>query len=137
MARGRRTVEHPHIERAAVYVADVLSGRRPACQWERLACERWIRDRENEATASFRFEPLMAERICRFVEHLPHTKGAWAARGETIRLEGWQCFVLINAFGWLRRSDGNASTHLSQPRRRAKRSCPRSARCRQRMTPRE
>ena len=26
------------------YVADVLEGRRPGCKWERLACERHVRD---------------------------------------------------------------------------------------------
>jgi phage terminase large subunit-like protein len=103
----KRATEHPHVERAEAYVADVQSGRRPACQWERLACERWTRDREREKTGGpYRFEPLMAERVCRFIERLPHTKGAWAARHEALRLEGWQCFVLANAYGWLRRSDG-------------------------------
>ena len=106
MPRRRKAVEHPHIERAGVYVADVLSGRRPACLWERQACERWMRDCQGEATGAYRFEPLMAERVCQFIELLPHTKGAWAARHEKLKLEGWQCFVLINAFGWLRRSDG-------------------------------
>jgi hypothetical protein len=77
----RRTVEHPHVARAETYVADVLSGRQPACQWERLACERWIRDRENEAASLYHFEPLMAERIRRFVELLPHTKGAGPRAG--------------------------------------------------------
>jgi phage terminase large subunit-like protein len=102
----KRAAEHPHIDRAEAYVADVRAGRRPACQWERLACERWTKDRQGEKAGPYRFEPLVAERVCRFIEHLPHTKGAWAARRETIRLEGWQCFVLINAFGWLRKSDG-------------------------------
>jgi phage terminase large subunit-like protein len=102
----RRAVAHPHVERAEAYVADVRSGRRPACQWERLACERWGNDRDGEKTGPYRFEPLMAERVCRFIEHMPHIKGAWAARREMIKLEGWQCFILVNAFGWLRKSDG-------------------------------
>jgi phage terminase large subunit-like protein len=105
MARGR-AMEHPHVALAEAYAADVRSGRRPACQWERLAVDRWVRDREGESAGPYRFEPLTAERVCRFIERLPHTKGAWAARRETIRLEGWQCFVLVNAYGWLRRSDG-------------------------------
>lgn len=104
MARGR-AMEHPHVALAEAYADDVRSGRRPACQWERLACERWTRDREAEDAGPYRFEPLTAERVCRFIERLPHTKGAWAARRETIRLEGWQCFVLVNAYGWLRKSD--------------------------------
>jgi phage terminase large subunit-like protein len=105
MARGR-AIEHPHVALAEAYAADVRSGRRPGCQWERLAVDRWVRDRDGESAGPYRFEPLTAERVCRFIERLPHTKGAWAARRETIRLEGWQCFVLVNAYGWLRRSDG-------------------------------
>jgi phage terminase large subunit-like protein len=104
MARGR-AMEHPHVALAEAYAADVRSGHRPACQWERLAVDRWVRDREAEEAGPYRFEPLTAERVCRFIERLPHTKGAWAARRETIRLEGWQCFVLVNAYGWLRKSD--------------------------------
>lgn len=104
MARGR-AMEHPHVALAEAYAGDVRSGRRPACQWERLAVDRWLRDREAEEAGPYRFEPLTAERVCRFIERLPHTKGAWAARRETIRLEGWQCFVLVNAYGWLRKSD--------------------------------
>src|SRR4029077_16006745 len=104
MARGR-AIEHPHVALAEAYVADVRSDRRPACQWERLACDRWIRDREGEQAGPYRLEPLTAERVCRFMERLPQTKGAWAARRETIRLQGWQCFVLANAYGWLRKSD--------------------------------
>lgn len=110
-SRGRsptEPVEHPHVALAEAYVADVLSGRRSACKWERLACERWVRDRKSEKDAAwpYRFDTLKAERVCKFIELLRHTKGAWAARRETIRLEGWQCFALINAFGWLRKSDG-------------------------------
>lgn len=96
-----------HVERAEAYVADVLTGRRPACKWERLACERYRRDRKRKADESwpFRFDQAKAERVCRFMELLPHIKGVWAARHELLKLPGWQCFILVNVFGWVRRDN--------------------------------
>ncbi|EHH68390.1 terminase large subunit [Gluconobacter morbifer] len=37
---------------------------------------------------------------------MPHTKGKWAQKRELIVLEPWQAFILVNAFGWTRKSDG-------------------------------
>ena len=100
---------------AAQYVADVLEGRRPACKWERLACERHVRDLAREGSDDFpyRFNPELvdakgkpyrpADRVCGFAELMPHIKGDWAARGELIRLRGWQVFVLASLFGWVHR----------------------------------
>ena len=39
--------------------------------------------------------------MCQFIELLQHVKGEQASRGELIRLEDWQCFVLTTVFGWL------------------------------------
>ena len=89
-----------HIERAEAYVEDVLSGRRPACKMERLACERYRRDRKNRRWP-YTFDPVKAERVCKFIELMPHIKGAWAARKELLKLPGWQCFILINVFGFV------------------------------------
>ena len=50
--------------------------------------------------------------MCRFFELLPHTKGKWAKKDpatghiQTIRLEGWQKFILTSIFGWVRKSTG-------------------------------
>lgn len=97
-----------HVALAEAYVDDVLAGRRPACKWERLACERWVGDRKREKDANwpYRFDDAKAERVCNFIELLPHTKGAWAQRKEMIALPGWQCFILINVFGWVRKDNG-------------------------------
>jgi phage terminase large subunit-like protein len=46
------------------------------------------------------------ERVCRFIEKLPHTKGKWARAKETIRLEPWQIWILCCTFGWLRKTTG-------------------------------
>ncbi len=67
------TVEHPHVALAEAYVADVLTGRRPACKWERLACERYRNDRKREKDRvwPYRFEAAKAEKVCRFIVRIP------------------------------------------------------------------
>lgn len=125
------------------YVQSVLSGARLACKWERLACERHVRDIEraddNDPDFPFVFNPELhlaspdpakpgkayrpAQRICQFVELLPHIKGDWAARGERIRLEPWQVFVLGSIFGWVHRDTGRRrfrKADLYVPRKNAK-----------------
>ena len=32
---------------------------------------------------------------------MPHTKGTWAAKGETLKLEPFQCFITCSLFGWV------------------------------------
>jgi phage terminase large subunit-like protein len=89
----------------------VTAGRRFAGKFERLACERYLADRRAEKTKAFRFkfDHVRAERACRFMEVLPHVKGRWArkdpknANARKLKLEGWQCFVVCNLFGWLRK----------------------------------
>ena len=48
------------------------------------------------------FDAAKAERVCAFIEHLPHTKGQWASNGERLRLEPWQSFILVNVFAFTR-----------------------------------
>jgi phage terminase large subunit-like protein len=117
------------------YVADVLEGRRPACKWERLACERHVRDLARQGGDNFPyvFNPELvdargktyrpAERICGFAELMPHIKGDWAARGETILLQGWQVFILASIFGWVHRATHKRrfrKADLFVPRKNAK-----------------
>lgn len=85
---------------------DLPLGSKPACKWVRLACQRHLDDlaRSKDNAYPYRFE--QAERVCRFVELLPHTKGKWAAKGDRITLEPWQCFKAVVIFGWLRKADG-------------------------------
>jgi phage terminase large subunit-like protein len=92
--------QHSHVVKANQYIADVLAGRVLACKWVRLACERQKRDLARKGWLWW-FDPEKAERVCRFIERLPHTKDEWAARREKIRLEPWQCFILTTVFGWV------------------------------------
>ena len=125
---------------AAAYIASVLDGTRMACKWERLACERHLRDLERVGSDGFPyvFNPELAHpdgkpdrpstyrpgsRVCQFAELLPHVSGDWAARKELIRLEGWQTFVLLSIFGWVHRDTGRRrfrKADLVVPRKNAK-----------------
>lgn len=54
---------------------------------------------------------------------MPHTKGKWASKRETISLEPWQSFILSTAFGWLRKKDGTRrfrEINLFVPRKNGK-----------------
>ncbi|WP_325099599.1 terminase large subunit [Luteolibacter yonseiensis] len=80
----------------------------------RLACERHRRDlaRSKSKDFPYRFDPQKANRKCKFDELLPHTKGKWARKDpvtrqpQTIRLEGWQKFILCSVFGWVKKTTG-------------------------------
>ena len=93
--------------RAQRYAKQVVAGKIPAAKWTKLACQRQLDDlkRWKGKGAPYRFDRAAADGVCGFVELLPHVRGIWAKRGELIRLEDWQCFVLTTIFGW-KRKDG-------------------------------
>ncbi|WP_109073496.1 MULTISPECIES: terminase TerL endonuclease subunit [unclassified Azospirillum] len=107
---GRRD----YIAIANGYIADVVSGKIPACKWVIAACERQKRDlaRQGDKAWPYRFDEEKASRICRFVENMPHTKGKWAIkkagdpRSNRLRLEPWQVFRLTTIFGWVKKETG-------------------------------
>lgn len=121
----------PHVAAAEQYVRDVIAGRVPACKWTRLACERHLADKQKARGKDFpyRFDPAQAERVCRFLELLPHIKGKWARKdpkrpnAHKIRLEPFQCFITVSLYGWVKKRGGKrrfrkASVYL--PRKNAK-----------------
>lgn len=115
---------YPHIAASLKYCADVLSGEVPACKWTKAACQRQVDDLERWGAegSPYYFDADEGERICRFAECLPHIKGEWARRQETIRLGPWQCFILTTLFGW-RKPDGNrrfAIAYLEMSRKNSK-----------------
>jgi phage terminase large subunit-like protein len=93
---------------AEEYARDVTSGEIPACKSIRLQCRRFLAElkRQKRKDFPFRFDVAKAERVCKFIERLPHSKGKWARAKETIRLEPWQIWILCCTFGWLRKSSG-------------------------------
>jgi phage terminase large subunit-like protein len=80
------------------YADSVLNGSIPACQYVKLAAKRFLTDL---AAKAWPFDQAKADRICRFIENLPHTKGDWAAKRELLVLQPWQIFILQNVFGFL------------------------------------
>jgi phage terminase large subunit-like protein len=120
---------------AGQYAADVLEGRIPACKWTRLAVQRQVNDLARQGTEGFPyvFNPELtdnkgkpyrpAARICVFAELQPHIKGDWAARGERIRLSGWQAWFLSTLFGWVHQDTGKRRFRVADlivPRKNAK-----------------
>lgn len=100
--------DHPHVTKAEAYARNVIAGKIPANRWVRLACARHMADlkRQKDKSFAYRFDAAKAEKVCRFISLLPHTKGKWAGAGEKLKLEPWQCFKTVAIFGWLRKSDG-------------------------------
>jgi phage terminase large subunit-like protein len=115
----------PHVDQANKYAKLVVAGKIPASKWVRLACKRHLDDlqRSKQRNFQYRFDPAKAERPCRFVEALPHTKGKWASAGETITLGPWQCFIICVLFGWLVKSTGKyrfREAYIKVPRKNGK-----------------
>lgn len=87
------------------YARGVVAGRIPACKFVVQSCQRQLADLAHPPSG-YRFSVEHAERVCRFVELCPHIKGPAASRGDLMRLEPWQVFILTTAFGWVDQ-DGN------------------------------
>lgn len=88
------------------YAKDVVAGKIPAGRFVKAACKRQIEDlkRWKAKGAAYRFDAARANKVCRFIELLPHIKGPKA--GEPIVLEPWQVFILTTVFGWVK-ADGS------------------------------
>lgn len=81
------------------YAEQVVSGKRPACRWVRLSCERALLEWKDPPPGC-RWVPAEATRICAFCELITEIKGPRA--GQHLHLTDWQVFLLAQVFGWLR-----------------------------------
>lgn len=130
-----RAVEAGFGDVATAYATQVAAGKIVACKWHRLACERHLKDllRAKEGKFAYVWNPVLtdsdakqfrpAERVCKFAELMPHIKGDWAARGQLIKLEPWQVFILASIFGWVHRETGKRRFRVADvivPRKNAK-----------------
>lgn len=84
----------PFASTAEQYAGEVLAGTVPACRQIQQSCRRFLEDVNGERWV---FNANLVERVCRFVELLPHTEGKLA--GQPIRLEPWQVWILAAIFG--------------------------------------
>lgn len=111
-----------YIEAAIRYAQAVVSGDVDVCSYVRRPCERQLAELALAQNDNFpyRFDVVRAERVCRFIERLPHIRGSW--KTETLRLEPWQCFILTTVFGWVD-EHGNRrfrSVYIEVPRKNGK-----------------
>lgn len=91
--------------RAALdYAEQVTAGIIPAAAPTQLACKRQLADldRWRGKDQPYSFDERKVQRICTFVEAMPHIKGRWARGRGLLTLEPWQCFILACIFGWVR-----------------------------------
>lgn len=91
-----------HCRDALGYAENVIAGTIPANKYVRLSCDRFVSDLGRD---DLYFDEKSAQKVCNFIQTLPHTKGKWAAKKERIVLQPWQKFILCNLFGW-KRLDG-------------------------------
>ncbi len=120
---------------ATDYATQVVAGKIISCKWHRLACQRHLKDLQRVGSEGFPYvwnptllnaagrEYRPAERICKFAQLMPHIKGDWAAKGQLIKLEPWQIFILASAFGWVHAKTGKRRFRVVDvivPRKNAK-----------------
>jgi phage terminase large subunit-like protein len=117
-------IEHfandPYSQKALIYAYDVINGHRLACKEVMQACQRFIDDLQ--FLDGYVYDVDKAERACAFMEKMPHVKGKWAMQKQLLKLEGWQCFIVANLFGWVN-SEGFRrfrKSYLKIPRKNAK-----------------
>ena len=121
--RVEAAMQYARVEAAMQYARDVVAGEIPACKWTIAACKRQLDDlaRQDSDAWPFRFDVSKAERVCKFIELLPHFKGKWA--GTPIRLGAWQAFILSTVFGWVSKADGTRrfkTAYIEVPRKNGK-----------------
>lgn len=75
------------------------------CLYVRQAAKRFLDDlkRAQKKNCPFYFSPWHGNDVCDFIEKLPHVKGSWDQ--PTLQVEPAQIFILVNVFGFRRRSD--------------------------------
>lgn len=98
---------YPNVNAAQKYARDVVGGRIPACIYVKQACARHLKDvKASKAKCyPYRFDRDLAERVCRFIQKMPHTKDRWARQKQRLALEPWQLFLFSMIFGWVRKKD--------------------------------
>lgn len=99
---------YPNVNAANKYARGIVASRIPACRWVYLACKRHLDDLEKakQKKYPYKFDKAKAERICSFLQKLPHIKGKWARERRKLVLEPWQLFRYAAIFGWVHKKTG-------------------------------
>ena len=93
----------PFTRKAVEYAEQVVAGSIVVCLQIRQACQLFLDEIDGE---DWEFRPAAVERVCKFIELLPHSKGTWASKRETLRLEPWQVWILAAIFGFVDPASG-------------------------------
>ena len=124
-----------YAQRATEYAKQVVAGEIISCAHVINACKRHLSDLEHANTDDFPyvFNPLMSdsdgveyepvERVCYFIEQLPHVKGKWAREKKNIKMEPWQIFIIASVMGWINVNTGMRrfkTCYVEVPRKNAK-----------------
>jgi phage terminase large subunit-like protein len=77
------------------YVKDVTGGKVIAGRYERLAVERFLRDRKR---SDLFYDEKEVRDVVKFFKVIHHSTGRW--QGKPFNLEVWQLFIIANLFGF-------------------------------------
>ncbi|MCL6557388.1 MAG: terminase large subunit [Firmicutes bacterium] len=99
---------------------EVVQGLRIVGKYERLACERHLRDLGRQGTEEFPyiFDENKANRVYKWFQFCRHVKGPKA--GRPIELEPFQKFELGSIFGWVHKDTGRRRFRKAYSRRARK-----------------
>ena len=100
------------------YAYDVVNGLIPACQWVRLACQRFIDDLNSP---DYYFDEQKYRIITSFTGVLKHYSSG--AAGKPFVLEPWEDFIICNIFCLYRKDTGRRkykTAHISVARKNGK-----------------
>lgn len=82
------------------YAEDVVSGRKVACEFIKLACRRYLSWFERD---DMYFDPEAVDKVVRFISKLKHTAGKHA--GKPFILSDWQFWMTCNIYGFKWKKD--------------------------------
>ena len=100
------------------YAEDVVSGRVLACQWVKLACQRFLDDLKSE---DYYFDEVKYKTLTTFSGVLKHYSSG--AAGKPFILEPWEDFIVCNIFCLYRKDNKRRkykSAHISVARKNGK-----------------
>lgn len=111
------------ITKAQGYIDGVHSGEILSCEYVRLAVARHVNDleRSQDPDYPYYFCEETAELAIKFVSICRHTDGSWY--GKKFNLKPFQCFLISQIYGWLRKSDDKRryrKAYIEMPRKNGK-----------------
>jgi len=106
--------------RALEYANKIVNKEISACLHVINACKRFISDLDRE---DIYLDQDKAQMWCENLEKLPHVKGKWAKKGESLVLSDYQIFCTVNIFGFYNTDSGRRrfrEAYIEVPRKNGK-----------------